>query len=205
MFTIVLEVSESILNYFFLFSLSNSSAVISTFLSSTLLIHSSASVILLLILSTVFLNSVIVFFVTVCFFFISCRSLLSVLNYSCIFSILFSRFWIIFIIFTLNSFSGSLPLSSLFIWSCGCLPCSFIHKIFLYLFILSHLHGSTYSFPGVRDFSQYSPGSQQDPQQDFHASVKRDVLHIHLFVHHFDSSFTERYLRGHVQYIVKMW
>ena len=163
MFTIVLEVSESILNYFILLSLSNSSALISTFLSFTLLIHSSASVILLLILSTVFLNSVIVFFVTVFFFFISCRSLLSVLNYSCI--SLFSRFWIIFIIFTLNSFSCSLPLSSLFIWSCGCLPCSFIHKIFLYLFILSHLHWSTYSFPGVRDFSQYSPGSQQDPLQ----------------------------------------
>ena len=33
-------------------------------------------------------------------------------------SILFLRFWIIFTIITLNSFSGRLPMSSPFVWSC---------------------------------------------------------------------------------------
>ena len=62
----------------------------------------------------VFLISVIVLFITVCLLFSSSRSLL---NVSCIFSILFLRFWIIFTIITLNSFSGSLPISSSFpIW-----------------------------------------------------------------------------------------
>ena len=65
--------------------------------------------------SRVFLISVIVLFITVCLLFSSFRSLL---NVSCIFSILFLRFWIIFTITTLNSFSGRLPISSSFIWSC---------------------------------------------------------------------------------------
>jgi len=54
---------------------------------------------------------------------------------SCIFSILFSRFLIIFTIIILNSFSGSLPISSSFIWTSVFLVCSFICVIFLYLFI----------------------------------------------------------------------
>ena len=60
----------------------------------------------------------------------------SLLNNSCIFSILvsgpficnsilFSRFWIIFTIIILNSFSGRLPISSSFVWFGGHLSCSF--------------------------------------------------------------------------------
>ena len=55
-------------------------------------------------------------FIIVCLPFRSCRSLLEV---SCIFSILFPRFWIIFTIIPLNSFSGRLPISSSFVWSGG--------------------------------------------------------------------------------------
>ena len=160
---------------FILCSLFSSSAVISNILSSTSLIHCSASVILLLNLSTVFLISVIVFFVSVCFLFISCRSLLSVLNQPCIFSILFSKFWIIFTIFTLNSFSGSFPLFSLFIWSCGCLPCSFTHKIFLYLFILS-------SFSWICIF--LSSGQRFQPVLTWfsaRSSASEDVFFMHLW------------------------
>ena len=79
-----------------------------------------------------------------CLIFVSSRSLL---NTFCIFSthtsvlfiyasILFLRFWIIFTIITLNSFSGRLPISSLFVWSWGFLPCSFICCMFLCLFLL---------------------------------------------------------------------
>ena len=75
-------------------------------------------------------------FITVCLFFSFPRSLL---NVSCIFSNLFLRFWIIFTIITLNSFSGRLPISSSFIWSSGFLPYSFICKIFPCLLILSKL------------------------------------------------------------------
>ncbi|XP_049566948.1 syntaxin-17 isoform X2 [Orcinus orca] len=46
------------------------------------------------------------------------------------FSLLVNRFWIIFTIITLNSFSGRLPISSSFIWSCRFLPCSFICAIY---------------------------------------------------------------------------
>ena len=73
---------------FILFALFYSSEVISTILSSSSLIHSSASDILLLIPSRVFLVSVIVLFV--CLFFNYYRPLLID---SCIFFILFSRFW----------------------------------------------------------------------------------------------------------------
>ena len=45
--------------------------------------------------------------------------LLNVLNEVCIFPFLFSRFGVIFNIITLNSLSGSLPIFSLCIWSCG--------------------------------------------------------------------------------------
>ena len=49
------------------------------------------------------------------------------------------RFWIIFIIITLNSFSGRLHIS--FIWSCRFLPCSFVCKSLFCHFIF-------YSFDG---------------------------------------------------------
>ena len=75
-------------------------------------------------------------FIIVCLLFSSSRSLLTV---SYIFSILLPRFWIIFIIITLNSFSGRLPLSSSFVWSGGFLPCSFICCVFLCLLILLSL------------------------------------------------------------------
>ena len=101
---------------FILFSLFCSAVVISTVLSSRSLICSSASVILLLIASREFLISFIVLFIIVCLFFSSSRSLL---NVSCIFSILFPRFWIIFTIITLNSFSGRLPISSSFVCLVG--------------------------------------------------------------------------------------
>ena len=63
----------------------------------------------------------------------------SLLNVSFIFSILFPRFWIIFTIITLNSFSGRLPVSSLFVWSGGFLPYSFICCVLLCLLILLNL------------------------------------------------------------------
>ena len=87
---------------FILFTLFCSSEAISTILSSSSLICSSASDILLLIPSRVFLISVIVLFVSVCLFFNYSRSLLID---SCIFSILFSRFLIIFTLIILNFFS----------------------------------------------------------------------------------------------------
>jgi len=75
--------------------------------------------------------------------FISSRSLL---NFSCIVSIvssmffcnsiLFSEYWIIFTIIILNSFSGRLPISSSFVWFGVHLSCSFTCWIFLCLFIL---------------------------------------------------------------------
>ena len=79
-------------------------------------------------------------------FIISSRSLL---NISCIFStlvsrllicnsILFSRFWIIFVIIILNSFSGRFPISS-FVWLGGHFSCSFACWVFLCLFILFRL------------------------------------------------------------------
>ena len=74
--------------------------------------------------------------IIVCLLFSSSRSLL---NVSYIFSILFPRFWIIFTIITLNSFSGRLPISSSFVWSGGFLPCSFICCVFLCLLILLNL------------------------------------------------------------------
>ena len=98
LFDIVSGVSETI--SFFFFTLFCSSEVISTILSSSSLIRSSASDILLLS-PRVFLTSVIVLFVSVCLFFNSSMPLLI----DCyIFSILFSRFLIIFAIIILNSF-----------------------------------------------------------------------------------------------------
>ena len=47
----------------------------------------------------------------------------------------FFRFWIIFTIIIQNSFSGSLHISSLFIWTYMFLDCSFICTLFLFLII----------------------------------------------------------------------
>ena len=52
------------------------------------------------------------------------------------FSILFSRFLVIFTIIILNSFSDSLPIYSWFIWTSVFLVCSFICAVFLCLFII---------------------------------------------------------------------
>ena len=109
--------------FFILFTLVCSSEVISTILSSSSLTRSSPSDILLLISSRVFLISVIVLFISACLFFNSYRSLLID---SYIFSILLSRFLIIFTIIILNSFSGGLPISSPFIWTSVFLVYSFI-------------------------------------------------------------------------------
>ena len=104
--TVPLRLSSVIFIHFILFC---SSEVISTILSSSSLICSSASDILQLIPSRVFLISAIVLLVSVCLFFNSSRSLLID---SYIFSILLSRFLIIFTIIILNSLSGGLPISS---------------------------------------------------------------------------------------------
>ena len=98
---------------FILFTLFCSSEVISTTLSSSSLIRSSASDVLLLIPSGVIFNFSN-YVVSVCLFFNSSRSLLID---SFIFSIFFSRFLIIFTIIILNSFSGSLPISTSFVWT----------------------------------------------------------------------------------------
>jgi len=86
----------------------------------------------------------IIHYILTLFFFISSRSLL---NLSCIFSILvsrlficesilISRFWIIFTIMIQNSLSSRFPISSSFVWFGGHLSCSFICWVFLCLFIL---------------------------------------------------------------------
>ena len=87
-FDIVPEVSEVALVSYNPFSFFLSASLIATILSSTSLILSSALVILLLVHSRVFLISVITLFIIDWLFFISSRSLL---NFSCIFSILVSR------------------------------------------------------------------------------------------------------------------
>ena len=74
--------------------------------------------------------------VSVCLFFNSSRSLLVD---SRIFPILISRFLIIFTIIILNSFSGSLPISSSFIWTSVFLTQSFICVVFLCHFIIIFL------------------------------------------------------------------
>jgi len=67
-----------------------------------------------------------------CLFFSSSRYLLNI-SYILLIctSILFPKFWIIFTITTLNSFSCRLPLSLSFIWSFRFLLCSFLWNIFL--------------------------------------------------------------------------
>ena len=130
-FNIVPEVSEifliSILFSFFLFA-----SFISAILSSTSLILSSDSVILLLVPSRVFLISLLHYSLYIDSF-ISSRSLL---NLSCIFSILvsrlficnsilFSRFCIILTIRIWNCLSGRFLISSSFVWFVGHFSCSF--------------------------------------------------------------------------------
>ena len=82
-------------------------------------------------------------------FFNSSRSLLID---SYIFCILFSRFLIIFAIIILNSFLGSLPISSSFIWTSVFLVCSFICAVFLCLlfFFLSYCVWG-FLFPGFKE------------------------------------------------------
>ena len=46
------------------------------------------------------------------------------------------RFWITFTIIILNSFSGSLPISSSFIWTSVFLACCFVCVAFLCIFII---------------------------------------------------------------------
>ena len=72
-------------------------------------------------------------FVSVCLFFDFSRSLLID---SYIFSILFSRFLIIFTIIILNYFSGNLSIAPSFTWTSVFLVCSFICIVFLCLFII---------------------------------------------------------------------
>ena len=75
--------------------------------------------------------------------FISSRSLL---NLSCIFSILvsrlficksilFARFWIIFTVIIWNCLSGIFLISSSFVWFGGHLPCSFICLFILFILL----------------------------------------------------------------------
>ena len=124
-FNIVPEISEAVLislvHFFFLFS--PSASFIPKILSSTSLIHSYAPIILLLVPSRMLFTSIIALFIIDWLFFIFFISSRSLLNISCIFSILvssqficssilFSRFWIIFAVNILNSFSGRLPISS---------------------------------------------------------------------------------------------
>ena len=52
---------------------------------------------------------------------------------------MFSRFWIIFTIIILNSFSGTLPISSSFVWFGGHLSCFFTCWVFLCFFFLFRL------------------------------------------------------------------
>ena len=75
-------------------------------------------------------------FVSEYLFFNSSRSLLID---SCIFSIMFSRFLIIFAVIILNYFSGNFPISSSFIWTSVFLVCSFVCAVFICLFIFFFL------------------------------------------------------------------
>ena len=72
----------------------------------------------------------------VCFCMFIFNSSRSLLIDSCIVSILFSRFLIIVTIIILNSFPGSLPISSSFILTSVFLVYSFICQTFLCLFII---------------------------------------------------------------------
>ena len=95
--------------------------------------------------SRIFLISVIMLFVSVCLLFNQLNNT-GLLIDSCNFSILFSRFLIIFTIIILNSFSGSLPISSSFICTSVFLVCSFLCVVLFCLFIIIHYCYLTYCF-----------------------------------------------------------
>ena len=57
-------------------------------------------------------------------------------NISCVFPIVFLRFWIIFTILILNSFSGRLPISTSFTCSPGVLAYPFIWDVTFWIFML---------------------------------------------------------------------
>ena len=78
----------------------------------------------------------------------------SLLNVSCIFSILFPRFWIFFTIIILNSVSGKLPTSSSFVRSDRFLPYS-ICCVFLCLLILLNLLCLGSPFCRLQDHSSH--------------------------------------------------
>ena len=103
---------------FILFSIFCSMAVISTILSSGSFISSSASVIQLIPPTVLFICG-----------WLSLSSSRSLVNISCIFSTVFPRSWIIFTIIILNSFSGTLPVSTSFSCFPGILSCAFIWDI----------------------------------------------------------------------------
>ena len=121
-FNIVPKVSEAILNSFHPFSFI---VCFSSYFQHSifqLIVHSSASIILLLVPSRILLISVIVLFISVCLFFISSMSSVIVITVTYFLCFLHSIFKSILTIIILNSFSGRLFISSLFIWSCEFLP-----------------------------------------------------------------------------------
>ena len=132
MFDMVSEVFQTIHNFLNSFLLYSTLHKLFPPFYLPALLSISDSDILVLIPSRVVLISVIVLFVSVCLFFNSSRSLLID---SCIFSIFFSKFLIIFTIIIMNSSSGSLPISSSFIWTSVFLVCSFNCAVFLCLLI----------------------------------------------------------------------
>ena len=108
------------------------------------IILSSVSVILLMVPSRVFWSHLLHYSFLIDFF----NSSRSLLNISCIFSILVSRlficnsilFWILYhFIIILNSFSGRFLISSSFVWLGGHFSCFFTFWVFLCLFILFRL------------------------------------------------------------------
>ena len=75
------------------------------------------------------IDSFCVLFISVCLFLSSSKSLL---NISCIISILFPRSWIICTIIILNYFSERLPISTYF---SGVLSCYFISEIIIWVLV----------------------------------------------------------------------
>ena len=89
---------------------------------------------------------------------------MSLLNFPCIFSILvsrlfictsilFSKFWVIFTVIILNSFSGRLPVSSSLVWFGGHLSCSFTCYFSAFSFCLDCCLGCSFCRLKVYDSS----------------------------------------------------
>ena len=114
-----------------------SASVISTTQSSSLLICFSLSPNLLLIPSSLFFISVIVFFNYLWFFIFSNYLLKTYCNFLLYAWILFPGSWIIFVIITLNSLLGRLPVSMSLSCFYGVLSCSFVWNIILCHLLLS--------------------------------------------------------------------